>query len=160
MVLVVDLDGTYLKNDFFAERFYKRLIENPFFVVYHLFTGGILQLKNLLLDKGRAEYPLDPLINSEVEKFILANRRNYERVVLVSASPDFFVKQVLSENEIFDAVHGSVEENLKGEKKLEFIRNRFGEDFHYIGNHGVDIPILRAAKKGFIVKENRIHEYP
>lgn len=159
MVLVVDLDGTYLKNDFFAEQFYKKLIVNPFWVGYHLATRGILNTKSALLDKLVIEYPLNQLINHEVEKFIRANRKNYEQVVIVSASPDFFVKRILASDNNFDAVYGSVHENLKGEKKLDFIRTHFGEDFHYIGNGSADIPILKAAKKGFLAGRNRIDEY-
>ncbi len=159
MVLVVDLDGTYLRNDFFAEQFYKKLFENPFFVGYHLATGGILKTKSALLDKLVIEYPINQLINHEIETFIRANRRNYERVVIVSATPDFFVKRILAADKNFDAVYGSVDVNLKGEKKLDFIRTHFGEDFHYIGNSSSDIPILKAAKKGFLAGRNRIDEY-
>lgn len=159
VVLVVDLDGTYLKNDFFAEQFYKKLIENPFFVAYHLASGGILKVKNVLLDKLDIQYPLSQLINSEVEKFIRTKRKEYDQVVIVSATPDFFVKRILADDKNFDAVYGSTSLNLKGEQKLEFIRQTFGEDFHYIGNSKADIPLLKAAKKGYYVRRNRIDEY-
>ena len=161
MVLVVDFDGTYLKNDFFAEQFYKKLIENPFYLLGHWISGGnnLLALKNKLLANVTLQYPLEQLVNPVVADFIQANRQSYTKVVLVSASPDEFVKRILAADKTFDVVSGSTDINLKGDKKTAFIRNTFGDDFHYVGDSASDIPIYRSAKKGFVVKSTGVYEY-
>jgi hypothetical protein len=41
--------------------------------------------------------------------------------------------------------------NLSGERKLEGIRARFGDDFAYLGNDHVDLPIWRASKASLVV---------
>lgn len=161
MVLVVDFDGTYLKNDFFAEQFYKKLIENPFYLLGHWISGGssLLALKHKLLAPLTLQYPVAQLVNEPVAGFINDNRGNYSKVVLVSASPDAFVKRMLDGDATFDSVHGSTDVNLKGENKLAFIREQFGDDFHYIGDSKADIPIFKSAKKGFRVRGNGVYEY-
>lgn len=161
MVLVVDFDGTYLKNDFFAEQFYKKLIENPFFLLGHFMSGSknLLALKHKLLADVTLQYPAAQLVNTAVADFIREHRASYARVVLVSASPDAFVKRILAGDVTFDSIHGSTDINLKGEHKLAFIREQFGDDFHYIGDSAADIPILKSAKKGFLVRSNGVYAY-
>jgi phosphoserine phosphatase len=161
MVLIVDFDGTYLKNDFFAEQIYKKAIENPFFLLRHFLwsRADLLALKLRLLAPLELNYPVEQLVNPVVAGFIKDHREQYSQVVIASASPDVFVKRVLQNDPLFTGVYGSTTVNLKGEKKLKFILDTFGDNFHYIGDSSADIPIFRAAKKAYRVKGNQLHAY-
>ena len=161
MVLIVDFDGTFLKNDFFKEAFFKKLIENPFFLAKHFFfhRKSVLDLKMHLLKDLCISYDINFLVNSPVLKWIEENKGNYEKVIMVSASPGFFIKQLMTPLHIFDEIHGSEDINLKGLKKLKFINDRWGDDFSYIGDSAADKCIFTASKKGFRVsKKGMINE--
>jgi phosphoserine phosphatase len=74
----------------------------------------------------------------------------------VSASPDFFVKALLSELQIFDGIYGSEAINLKGVNKLAFIQEKWGNDFHYMGDAKADQPIFLAAQQAYKVSAKGI----
>ena len=161
-ICVIDFDGTFIKNDFFEELFFKKLLTNPFYLINHFFIKkrGILDLKYILLNSYYINYNIDFLLNNIVSEWINDNRYRYEKIILVSATPDFFVKRILQTNTCFDEIYGSVNINLKGENKASFIVNNLNKHFDYIGNSKDDIPIfkksissLKISKKGlFYVK--------
>jgi len=151
VVCIVDFDKTFLKNDFFKERFYRVLIYRPLELILHFIIQqkSLLELKHSLLSSFEINYQIDSLINEDVKKWIIDNRQNYDKVIIVSASPDFFVKRVLKNITLFDEIHGSQEINLKGKKKLAYIVEKWGNKFDYIGDSRVDIPIFKACKNAF-----------
>lgn len=151
MVCVIDFDGTYFKNDFFKESFFKKVINNPFYIIKHFVfkRGTLLDLKNKLLEGFQIQYEIDFLVNPEVHQWIESNKNRYDKIVLVSASPDFFVKQLLTRLSLFDEIYGSTSKNLKGVNKLEFINEKWGNDFDYVGDSRDDKPIFRKAKAAY-----------
>jgi phosphoserine phosphatase len=159
VILVVDFDGTYLKNDFFAEQFYKKLIENPSYLLYHgVINGNLVKLKHRLLRNVNPTYAAEQLVQPTVAEFLRNRKAQYNSIVLVTASPEDFVKRILHNDTTFDEIHGTKDVNLKGNNKLQFIRDKFGEEFHYIGDSSADTPIFQAARKAFRVKNGSIHE--
>lgn len=160
MVCIIDFDGTFLKNDFFEECFYKKLIENPLYILRHFLWSrkGLLELKKDLLRKAEVPYDIDFLINKEVWQWVEANRGKYSKIVVVSATPEFFVQNLLTPLGLFDEVYGSTSVNLKGNAKLQFIRERWGEDFTYIGDSRADLPIFSKASTALkVTKRGLIH---
>lgn len=155
MVCVVDFDNTYFKNDFFKERFFRKLIFNPFYFLFHLFIKkrSLVEIKFLLLNELSISYDCQFLVNQPVHQWMLANMHHYDKMVVVSASPDFFVKKLLAPLQIFDEIHGSTNRNLKGKEKLQFIVDHYGNNFDYIGDSAVDEFIFSAARKAIRVKE-------
>lgn len=151
MTCVVDFDRTYVKNDFFQEAFFKKVIQNPFFLLGHFIQRrqSLLDLKHQLLQDQDIPYAIDFLVNPVVHDWIVAQRHRYERVVLVSATPEFFIRRVLEPLNFFDELYGSTGVNLKGTEKLNFIKARWGNDFDYIGDSDADRPIFRAARNGY-----------
>jgi hypothetical protein len=158
-ICVIDFDGTFIRNDFFEELFFKKLITNPFFLINHFIIKkkGILDLKYTLLNNYYINYSIDFLLNNIVSTWINENRHKYEKIILVSATPDFFVKRILQSITCFDEIYGSVNINLKGENKVIFIIKNLNKNFDYIGNSKDDIPIfkksilsLKITKKGLI----------
>lgn len=158
MICIVDFDRTFLKNDYFMESFCTQMLKNPFYIVSHflLEKGDLLGLKIKLLSNHKKKYDIRLLINPMVESWIKANRSSYNKVVLVSASPDSFVKELLSPLSLFDAIHGSTDINLKGIRKVEFIKSHYGEEFDYIGDAAADIPIFKMARHAFKVTPEKI----
>lgn len=150
MVCVIDLDGTFLINDFFKEAFFKKIIENPFYIIKHFIIQrkDILTLKIELLSNHRINYSLNSLINQHVLQWLSENSHLYDKLLLVSASPDFFVKMILSDTHYFDEIHGSVDVNLKGIAKYNYIKERWGV-FDYLGDSKDDEPIFKLCNRAF-----------
>jgi phosphoserine phosphatase len=157
MYLICDFDGTLIKNDFFEERFFGLLLEQPLLIVQYAFkNNGLLNLKHKLLDNFSPEYNLDFLFNQELVDWVKANRNHYLKVLLISASPDRFVKRIVEPMAIFDNVHGSLNDNLKGKRKLHFIKELGITQFVYIGDSFADRPIFDAASKAYLITSNGI----
>ncbi len=157
MYLICDFDGTIIKNDFFEEQYFKLLLEQPWLIVHHCFqNNGLLRLKHRLLDDYSPEYNLDFIFNQNLINWIKENSKNYHETLLISASPDSFVKRIAEPMAIFDKIYGSLNNNLKGIKKLQFIKESGLFPFSYIGDSSADSPIFDAAINAYLVTYNEI----
>ena len=158
MICIIDFDGTFLKNDFFEEIFFKNLIDNPFYLLILLFKKkfNLLEIKNELLADHNCNYDINFLINDEVIAWLNNNRSRFTHTFLVSATPDFFLKFILKDQKIFDDIFGSKKINLKGSEKLKFIQLKWNIDFAYIGDSNDDIPIFKVAKESYKVINNKV----
>lgn len=158
MICIVDFDGTLFKNDFFLEIFFKTLLERPFYLfkLYFVKKMNLLEIKFELLSKHQINYDVNFLMSQMVINWINENKNRFTNVYLVSASPDFFIKSILKNQEIFDDVYGSVHINLKGIDKLQFIQQKWGSNFTYIGDSKDDIPIFKNAKEAYKIFNNKI----
>lgn len=155
MICVIDFDGTFFKNDFFKEAFFRKLIRHPFFIFQHFFLrrGSLLQLKQLLLSELVVDYNPSLLINPAVLQWIETNKNKYDKIVVVSASPLFFVQKIVAPLQLFHTIDGSINLNLKGKAKLDFIIQKWGDDFDYMGDSKADEPIFAKAKHAIRVQE-------
>lgn len=150
MYLICDFDGTFVKNDFFEERFFKFFLEQPWTIVrYGLQSGGWLRLKHRLLDNYSPEYDLEFILNHELIGWIKENRTDYKETLLVSGSPDSFIKRIIGPMAVFDRIHGSLTDNLTGQGKLRFIQDSGYLPFSYIGDSAADLPIFNASSKAY-----------
>ena len=158
MVCIIDYDKTLLKNDFFKEIFYRTLLQNPFKLINHFLIkrSSILALKNELLLNFNLHYPIHLLLNPIIINWINENKSNYEKIIIVSASPNFFVKDVLKNLDFINEMHGSTNINLKGKNKLDYINSKWGSNFDYLGDSRSDNIIFKNAKNGFLIKGNEI----
>ena len=158
MICIVDFDGTLFKNDFFLEIFFRTLIERPFYLLKLFFAKKfhLLEIKIVLLSGYQIDYDINFLINPIVTNWIKENKNNFTKIYLVSASPDFFIKSILKNQQVFDEVYGSVQINLKGLEKLRFIQEKWGSDFTYVGDSNDDTPIFMVAKDAFKIIDNKI----
>lgn len=158
MVCIIDFDKTLLKNDFFKEIFYRTLLQNPFKLINHFLIkrSSILALKNELLLNFNLHYPIHLLLNPIIINWINENKSNYEKIIIVSASPNFFVKDVLKNLDFINEMHGSTNINLKGKNKLDYINSKWGSNFDYLGDSRSDNIIFKNAKNGFLIKGNEI----
>ena len=158
MVCIIDFDKTLLKNDFFKEIFYRTLLQNPFKLINHFLIkrSSILALKNELLLNFNLHYPIHLLLNPIIINWINENKSNYEKIIIVSASPNFFVKDVLKNLDFINEMHGSTNINLKGKNKLDYIKSKWGNNFDYLGDSKSDNIIFKSARNGFLVTSNKL----
>ena len=158
MVCIIDFDKTLLKNDFFKEIFYRTLLQNPFKLINHFLIkrSSILDLKNELLLNFKINYPIQLLLNPIIIDWINENKAHYEKIIIVSASPNFFVKEVLKQLDFIDEMHGSTSINLKGQNKLDYIMSKWGNNFDYLGDSKSDNVIFKSARNGFLVTSNKL----
>ena len=154
-VLVIDLDGSLLRSDMLFESFWSALgrdWRSPFASVVAL-IGGRAVLKRHLAMASAVEVstlPYDP----EVVAFIKAWRDAGGRTALVTASDSNFAEAIASHLGLFDEAHGSDGQlNLKGDRKGQFLEERFGlKGFAYIGDGKADLAIWKRAEKAITVK--------
>ena len=158
MICIIDFDGTFLKNDFFLEIFFKTLIERPLYLfkICFLYKFSLIKIKVTLLSDHQINYDVFFLINEVILKWIDDNKYKYSSIYLVSATPDFFIKYIFKNKYIFDDVFGSIHINLKGLEKLKFIQQKWGSNFAYIGDSNDDIPIFKVAKESYRIINNNI----
>ena len=158
MICVIDFDGTLFKNDFFLEVFFKSLLERPFYLLNLFFIKkfNLLEIKLVLLSNHQIDYDINFLMSPIVLNWIKDNKSSFTNIYLVSASPDFFIKYILKNQELFDDIFGSIQINLKGIEKLKFIQQKWGSNFTYIGDSNDDIPIFKVAKEAYKIINNKI----
>ena len=157
MICIIDFDGTLFKNDFFLEVFFKTMVERPFYLFKVCVSKkfNLIDIKIALLADLKINCDVSFLINTVVTNWIEDNKNKFTNIYLVSASPDFFIKSILKDQQIFDDIFGSVEINLKGIEKLKFIQEKWGSNFTYIGDSKDDIPIFKIAKDAFKIINNK-----
>lgn len=149
--LICDLDGTLLKNDFFQERLIRLLLTSPFSLLQA--RKGLVHLKHYALE-GYTPF-IDATINEEVVNLIKNEGPKFKKTLLISASPDGFVKKVGEQTGIFDECHGTKDINLKAENKLAFIKEKGYEPYVYIGDSKADEVLFKNAAYYYKIKANK-----
>lgn len=165
-VLIVDLDGTLLKNDYFAESFIRELISNPFQLIYkYLKNQNWVSFKQEILSKTKpTSDEIKHLINMDVYNWIIEKQNNFSNIHIVSASPNQFVNEIFEiiksnySNMPLTQAHGSIQSNLSGTRKLEYIIRKYGNNFWYIADNNSDIVIFEKSKGALLVKKGKIKE--
>lgn len=152
-ILIVDLDGTLIKSDLLVESSIRLIKKNPlyiFLLIIWLFRGKA-KLKNEIASRIDIRVDLLPYRTQIIEKI----KSHTGKKVLATAAHYKYANAVANYLEIFDDVLASDEKtNLKGNKKVQFITERYGETFDYIGDSSADIPIWQKANKKYVVSPN------
>lgn len=153
-VLVVDLDGTLLRSDMLLESGLSAIASSalaPFRAV-RAFMEGKAALKQYLAEVAKidvARLPYDPDVIAYVSKW----RKQGGKTALVTATDQRLAQAVADHLDLFDEVHGSDgTHNLKGEKKAEFLSERFGRgQFSYMGDTAADLAVWHCSKRAITV---------
>ncbi len=156
--IIVDLDGTLIKTDILWESLILLAKNSPlklFFLPFWL-SKGKAYLKSKIADSVTPDVSVLPY-SSEISDFLKKSKTENRRIVLASASDERLVKKIASHLGLFDDAFGStVENNLRGERKLELIKEITNENgFEYIGNEKADIPIWNASKRAYVYSSSR-----
>jgi len=155
--LCVDLDGTLIKSDTLYDSFCALLRRKPL---------ATLRLPLLLMRGGKAAVkahlgalaPLDAAqlpYNQAVLAFVQEEDRRGRKIYLTTGADVVLAERVAAHLRLFAGVLASDgATNLIGGKKLAGLRNRF-DAFDYIGNSTADLPLLRAARVGYVANPTR-----
>jgi 4-hydroxybenzoate polyprenyltransferase len=156
-VLFVDLDGTLLSSDVFAESLLLAVKRNPLVLLllpFWLLLGRAGAKRRLaecaVPDAAHLPY------NTEVVDFLRAQKASGTRLVLATASDAKAADSIAAELDLFDAVLASDgQKNLKGRTKLaaieEYCREHGFSRFGYVGDSSADLPIWRSAADSYLV---------
>ena len=158
VALCVDLDGTLVKTDLLWEGVFLLIKENtrallclPFWL-----WKGVADLKYEIARRTLPDFDLLPY-RSEVLALIHKAQAEGRPIVLVSAAHESLATKVAQHLRCFDEVIATRDSlNLKGEHKRAALEQRFGrKQFDYVGDARADLPVWAAARRGFVVTNDR-----
>jgi 4-hydroxybenzoate polyprenyltransferase/phosphoserine phosphatase len=150
--LCVDLDGTLVKSDTLydsalalARQHPGRLLELPKWL-----GEGKAALKQHITTAVKLDVAHLPY-NRELVQYLEQQHAAGRAIYLATAADRELAERVAAHLGIFTGVlasDGSV--NLAGKNKLAAFRDRFGDNFCYIGNASPDIPLLTACAEPMV----------
>ena len=155
--LVVDLDGTLIKNELPWETFCFALTHRPFKVI-KLFLKKLVHFKGGLFKAGLAE--IDDLtchhlvFSDKVVAYLKEEKAKNRKIILCTGSNQKYANKIKSLCPLIDEAYGSKEGyNLSGKKKAAFLEKKYGlEQFDYIGNSKVDFYVAKKARHFLFVE--------
>lgn len=147
--LCVDLDGTLVKTDTFAQALLLLVRTRPFALLSLLrgLSAGLAAFKQKVAD----EVQLDPTIlpyHAEFMEFLRGEYRAGRKLILVTASDEKPARAVACHLGLFaDVLASDGVVNLKSVHKRDALVARFGEKgFDYAGNAVNDLPVWDSAQ--------------
>src|SRR5262245_25220086 len=151
--LVVDLDGTLTPTDTLVESLIALVKQSPLNLLrvpLHLLNGRA-DFKDWVA--ARAGISAESLPYREpLLEYLREEKRKGRRIVLATAAHRSIAEGVSGHLGLFDEVIATQNgRNLKGEAKLEAIRQKLGGDFVYAGDSAADTPIWKGAKAAVLV---------
>ena len=156
--LVVDLDGTLVRSDLLVESVFALLKRNILFVfVLPLWlAGGRARFKHEVARRVEIDAGMLPY-HEEFLDYLKAEHAAGRSLVLATASNERFAGAIAVHLGIFAHVLASdATQNLSGRRKLERLRELFGNDgFAYAANAMVDLPLWNAARHALLVNPER-----
>ncbi len=155
--LFVDLDGTFVSTDVFAESLLLTAQQKPCLLLKLVsqLTRGPAAWKRTIAESVTPDLHRLPL-NDDVVTLIEEHRAAGCPVILATASDRIWADPIAMESHLFDAVLASDgKTNLKGQQKLAAIREYCNEhghgSFSYAGDSTSDLPIWQAADVAYVV---------
>jgi 4-hydroxybenzoate polyprenyltransferase/phosphoserine phosphatase len=150
--LVVDLDGTLVLSDTFAESIIQVLRSNPanIFKLLLWILRPRAACKNALAK--HSELAVERLPYREALLNYLAEEKGRGRkILLATASHKMTAERVAIHLGLFDqvvATEGAT--NIKGHAKLQKLRESIGDRFAYVGDGWADLPIWSACRHALL----------
>lgn len=152
--LCVDLDGTLVRSDLLAEALFGLLATRPLDALRAplWLLGGKARLKAEVARRVDLEVATLPY-NEPLLEYLRAERAAGRRLVLATASPEKYARQVADHLGLFDEVVATdATTNVAGPRKAEVLAARFGEHgFDYAGNARPDLAVWRRARGAVLV---------
>ena len=150
--LCVDLDGTLVRSDTLLDLALVLARQNPrkILSIPGWIAQGKAAFKRHLIQYATLDVAALPY-NRPLLEFCQAQHNLGRQLYLATAADSGLAQRVADHCGFFDGVLGSDgAHNLAGENKLAAFRQRFGEDFCYIGNASADLPILRVCREPMV----------
>ena len=151
-VLCVDLDGTLIKSDAFADSALTLLRHQPF--AFLRFPAWLAQGKAFLKQNIANTIHLDAAqlpYNRELLQYLEQQQAAGRTIYLATAADAAIAHRIAAHLGLFNGVLASDgTTNLSGNKKLAAFRQHFGDNFSYIGNARIDLPLLQASRQPMV----------
>ncbi len=156
--LCVDLDGTLVKSDtlidtllVLARTHPALLLRLPRQVLRGKATFKAFVTENVALDVVHLPY------NHKLLQFLQNEHAQGREIYLATGADVRLARRVADHLGIFHEVLASDGiQNLTGNKKLDSLRNRFGNsDFIYVGNDTPDLPVMAGAAESMVANPSR-----
>jgi len=153
-VLCVDLDGTLIRTDLFAESLLRLLRRNALYLIaipFWLFRGRAF-LKREIARRVSIDYEQLPY-QADLVAFLRQEHGKHRQIVLVTASDHRYAGGIADYLGFFSRVYASDgNTNLKGAQKAGLLVDCFGANgFVYAGNSWADLPVWRQASAAIFV---------
>ena len=152
--LCVDLDGTLVKTDTFAQALLLLVRSRPatLFSLPRWASNGLASFKQRVAQ----EVVLDPAalpIHAELLSFLQSESKTGRLLILATASDESVARRVADHLGIFsDVIASDGKTNLKAERKRDALVARFGrQGFDYAGNATDDLIVWEAAEEVLVV---------
>jgi len=156
--LIVDLDGTLVDGDTLHLSLALMARRRPWALpaLPLLAFAGRARFKRYVSDRVVLDASTLPY-RDDVLAFIRLERNAKRPVLLATAADRRIAEAVAAHLGCFDAVIASDGiHNAKGPGKLQSIRAHLGDgEFDYIGDSLADLPVLRAARRAYLVCPGR-----
>ncbi len=159
--ICVDLDGTLIATDLLWESLLETLKRHPWrlLALPLWLLRGRAYAKQKLADAGPVDPKYIPYRDNVLRLIEQLRQQGAGRVVLATASHERLVQPVAEHLGIFDEVLATNDErNLKGARKAEALRQRYGDDILYIGDSVADLAVWAKCKAGIVVGSPRLAE--
>lgn len=152
--LILDLDGTLIRNDLTYELFVLCARWNPLFLFLVAFTAITNRSKAKRLLSKRFSPHIDPQAlpyEPDVLKLAQTFRQRGHAVELVSGSDEQLVGAIARHTDIEFYKGSSLDTNLTASRKAQFLVERHGANFLYVGNSKSDSSVWLAGRGGYAV---------
>jgi 4-hydroxybenzoate polyprenyltransferase len=155
--LVVDLDHTLIHSDTLHEGFAKLLFSNPAGAAAALLSiwQGRAAFKGKIAEQRVLDVSSLPFRTSLLD-LLRREKARGRSIHLITAADQRTADAVAAYLSLFDSVVGSDgKSNLKGLRKLDYLRRKFPAGFIYAGDHAADLPLFKAARGAILCDVSR-----
>lgn len=150
--LCVDLDGTLVKSDTLVDSVLVLARQNPraLLAIPGWLTKGKAAFKQQVTQAVTLDVAALPY-NKPLVEFLTHQHASGRRIFLATAADRTLADRIAVHFPIFEGVLASDgSNNLAGGNKLQAFRQRFGDEFSYIGNARPDVPILTSCREPMV----------
>lgn len=152
--LVVDLDGTLIRNDLTFELLALSARWNPilfFLALFRAVTDRAAAKRLLAARFGRYLNPVELPYQPEILDLVKSYKQQGHEVELVSGSDESLVRRIAQYLGIEFCKGSTPGINLTASRKAAFLRARHGDEFIYAGNSKADFAVWRAGQGGYAI---------
>ncbi len=157
-ILVVDLDNTLINSDIMINSIKWLIAHKPLLslLIPVWFIKGKANVKQKLLK--HIKFNVAKLnYNQDVIDYITQRKKFGNKIILATASAQYYADEVVKHLGLFDKAYGSSDVyNLSSKNKADFLIKEYGKyNFDYAGDHLRDIPIWQVSNLCVIVNASK-----
>lgn len=155
--LCVDLDGTLVKSDTLVDSVLLLARQNPRALLS--LPGWLAEGKAMFKRRVTLAVTLDVAAlpyNKPLLEYLFHQHAAGRELYLATAADRTLADRIAEHHRIFqDVLASEGGHNLAGANKLKAFRDRFGDDFSYIGNARPDLSILAACREPMVANPDK-----